>query len=70
MATVISGYAIVEVKLRIRADGSWGKNCTLEQISKQARESALAKLRKATSNSRDYVIVGEPKVTATMVEPI
>ncbi len=70
MRTVITGYAIVELTLKIRASGSWGKECTLEQISKQARESAIAKLLEATNNSRDYTIVGVPKVTATMVEPI
>ena len=64
-----SAHAIVEVKLKIRAAGSWGEDATMAQVRKQAVESALAKLRKATNDSRDYGIVGEPVVTATILSP-
>lgn len=64
-----SVYAVVEVTLKIRVTGSWGDECPMSQIRKQATESGIEKLRKATDGSSDFGIIGTPRVSATIVEP-
>jgi hypothetical protein len=44
--------AIVEVTLIIDTGDAWGDECTMGQIAKQAKDSALAKLRHAFERER------------------
>ena len=62
MSKRVTAFAEVEVVLRIESGSTWGSNCTLDQIHSQAIEGALGKLRKATNGSRDFQLVGTPKV--------
>ena len=62
MANRVRAVAEVEVTLRIESGSSWGDDCSLNQVHKQAVEGALGKLRKATQASRDFKLSGPIKV--------
>ena len=65
-----SATARVQVTVEIVA-GTWGNDCSLEQVYKQAGEDACNKLTRAL-NPKDSApigrIVGTPKVLAVLVE--
>jgi hypothetical protein len=77
MSKRLHATAIVEVRLAIRVPDSWGSECTLEQVQKQASESAINVLRSAlvvdhlsTPSGRNGPRVstrGEPKVECIAV---
>jgi len=46
MAKRISASASVVVTLRIKADGIWGSELSMEKIHQQAKESVLHKLER------------------------
>jgi len=67
----------VTVTVEIDTGGSWGADCTVEQVQKQAADSARAALMKGlvldlNSMGKDTKttarIVGEPKILAILVE--
>lgn len=64
--------AFVTVKLEVKV-GSWGDGCTMEQIYKQASDSALDVVRSAIGVVHNSIkIVGDPKVetiTTTRARP-
>jgi hypothetical protein len=47
--------------------GSWGHECQLAQIYKQATESAVGKIRNALAPT-DVRIVGDIKITAILID--
>ena len=59
--------ARVTVTIDMAVGDTWGPDCNLAQVRKQATEAALGKLRHALGQ-RDYQIVGEPIVKAIMTE--
>lgn len=56
--------AIVNVNVEISISDNWMPTATVEQIHKQAKESALGKLRKIIG----LKVVGTPEVTIIMVD--
>lgn len=61
----MSATARVKVVLEISVSDSWGEDCKVDQIRKQATESALRVLGNLqTSIVR---IVGTPEVTAVLI---
>lgn len=52
--------ATVQVTVEIEASGSWGSDCSMDQIIRQASESAVGQIRNALHKHR---IIGEPAVT-------
>jgi hypothetical protein len=66
----VSVHARVTVTLEIPAGSSWGPECAMSQIKKQATENVLGKIRQATTASGGALagakVVGEPKVQAIL----
>jgi hypothetical protein len=62
--------AFVTVKVRVDVGDTWGPECALDQVHKQAKESAIGKIRRACEKSDTHGIhlVSEPIVTAVMAE--
>lgn len=75
--------ATARVQLTIEIDGEggvWGAECSLDQVHKQAREGAIGALNRVVSRAGNpeaekqplariaIRIIGEPKVTAILVE--
>lgn len=56
----------VTVTLEIPISDNWGKDCTVEQIHKQAIDSALVKLNQIVSHGAR--VVGDPLVTMILVD--
>ncbi|WP_223566891.1 hypothetical protein [Agrobacterium tumefaciens] len=52
--------ATVQVTVEIEASGSWDANCSMDQIIRQASESAVGQIR---NSLHKYRIIGEPSVT-------
>ncbi|MFL4510802.1 hypothetical protein ACJ6WJ_02540 [Stenotrophomonas maltophilia] len=57
-----STSALVQVTVEVHA-GSWGEGCNLDQVYRQAAESALGELRSAL-NKRGIRIVGVASIKA------
>ncbi len=81
----VKATARVRITLEFPVGDSWGGECSTDQIQKQAKESAMAILRNARQpeghvfprsvladllDRRVAQIVGEPTVTAVLVESI
>jgi hypothetical protein len=61
--------ADVTVTLRLKANGSWGPDCTVEQVQRQAIESIVGQLRNCFDNSALWgEIVGKPSVSVVHIE--
>jgi hypothetical protein len=58
-------YARVQVTVEITAGGTWGQDCTLDQVFRQATEEAIGKIRRELER---VDIIGEPKVLAITTE--
>ena len=59
--------ATVTLTVEISNVGAWGSDCQLEQVYKQAAESAIGMLRTAMRD-RDFRIVGTPQVRTVIVD--
>jgi hypothetical protein len=70
MASKTMGRARVSVTIEVDLGDAWGPDCSVEQIFKQAKESARNQIDRATRNGGlpGWRIVGEPKVTAILFE--
>lgn len=74
----VKTHARVTVTIEIPSTQVWNSNCDVEQIYKQAREEIIGVLRGAvvidglrgvpTPATISARIIGEPKVTAILVE--
>ena len=61
--------AYVEVKIKIPCNTVWDEKCTLTEIRKQAKESAILTLNLAAQKvNKMLTLDGEPKVTVVTVE--
>ena len=63
---MLKGTARVQVTVEVYA-GVWGADCTVDQIHKQASRDAVEKVKNLV-NSISARVVGEPKVTAIIVD--
>lgn len=61
-------YAHVRLTVELPVPSTWGPGVGLDQVYSQAVEDALGKLRKACNGRSEYRIIGEPVVTAVMVD--
>ena len=71
MKDKITASARVQVTLNIECrDGTWGPECSIGQLQKQAAESAITQLRNifARENVRNISIVGEPQITGIITQ--
>lgn len=63
-----SVYARVKLEVEVPSGSSWGPDCTMAQIQKQAIEGAISTLERALV--KEYGggarLVGKPKVTAVL----
>jgi hypothetical protein len=59
--------AQVKLTLEILISDNWGEECTVTEIHKQAKESAIQKLQELISG-RAARIIGEPIVTLILVD--
>ena len=62
--------AHVTMTVEINVTDSWGGDCPMAQVYQQATESAKARMCKGMPPGpfADFIIIGEPKVTAILVE--
>jgi hypothetical protein len=71
MSTRITATARVRITLDIRLTDSWGNDCSIEQIQKQATASVLGIFRGRVGVPHELTgaaVIGEPTVTAILVE--
>ena len=72
--TRVAVKARVLVTLEVDVSDCWGGDCPLAQVQRQAKESAAGILARMRGGNREnpgplpFVIVGEMKVTAVLVE--
>lgn len=65
----IKTKAHVRVLLEINLPDTWGGDCLLSQVYKQAKDSAKNIISQTISSSlKDVRIIGEPETTAILVE--
>lgn len=63
----VTVHATVRVEIEF-TEGSWGPDCDLAQVYKQAKEGAIQKLYSITGvHGKHFKVVSEPKVTAVLV---
>lgn len=69
MIEIVNAKARVQITVEVEAS-SWGEDCSIGHLYKQAAESAVCTLIAALKNSVHgrVVIVGEPKVIAVITE--
>ena len=79
MSDTIGAIARVQVTVEIPCS-SWGADCTVEQVLKQAGEEAVGRLRRAfdrasgvgdgtiVNEARSWRIVGDPRVVVVLAE--
>ena len=64
---VDSTYATMTVTIEVRNLGSWGPQCQIDQVYRQAAESAIGYLSKLAQQEKGkFRIIGNAKVTAVM----
>lgn len=67
----VGASAVVTVTVQVRAQGSWGPDCSVAQVHRQAAEEAINSVRNALRHagySARMQVVGEPEVKTTIVE--
>lgn len=66
----VGASAVVTLTIEVRAQSSWGKDCSLAQVHRQAAEETsnyVRTLARAAGNGR-IKIVGEPEVKTIITE--
>lgn len=64
--------ATVTLTIRVDVRDTWGEDCTLSQVLKQARQSALDALNNeawASKTRAGLALVGEPLIIVKSLEP-
>lgn len=64
-----SATACVELTIEIEVGSSWGGDCSVAQVHKQAEDEARDKLHRMISEAKGYGnvrLIGHPKVTAIL----
>jgi hypothetical protein len=62
------GRAVVTVMLEVKLSDTWGSECRIDQIFKQAVDGAKQRIDKMLGSDPDIRIKGKPKVEAILVE--
>lgn len=57
----LTTHAVVTVEVHVTV-GSWGQQCTMDQVYKQASESAEGKVRRLLSSAHDVEMLGAKTV--------
>ena len=65
MSARVSASARVTVTVEIMATSTWGEDCPLSQIRKQAAEEIVARIKRGAP---DVKVIGNPQVVAVLVE--
>lgn len=65
--------AIVQLTLEVQVSSSWGGDCSMDQVFKQARDEAVGAINNALGEARQSLqnrikIVGTPSVKAVAAE--
>ena len=63
---MVGAKAKITVTVEVFLSDTWGDECTIAQINKQASDSAIGLLRRAY-NGKDVQITGTPVVTVVLV---
>lgn len=66
MSRGLIATAVVTLTVEVRANGSWGSDCKIDQVEKQAAESAIGYLLRQCARDQRVKIVGAPMVTTVM----
>ena len=68
MKKTAQATAKVKLELEIYVDSTWGNDCSLSQIYKQAMDAAEFKINKELKGrGREFRIIGKPKVYAIII---
>jgi hypothetical protein len=59
----VTAGARVTVTVEVTGCGTWGTDCRIDQVHRQAAEEAIGYIRNRTERDRRLRIIGEPKVT-------
>ena len=62
-----SAHAKVQVTIEINVGSKWGKDCTVEQIYKQAKDSASMTLNRVIDKIPEITLASKMKVNAIIV---
>lgn len=69
---LVRASASVTMTIRVTDCGVWGSDCNVEQVHRQAKREALERINRQLFDSLGrkvkFQIIGEPKVTAVLVE--
>jgi hypothetical protein len=63
----VSADAVATITVEVRNLGSWGTDCSLEQVHRQAAEAAIGYLRNFDRDSR-ITVIGQPEIKTVIVE--
>lgn len=62
------GSAVVQLTLEVKLADKWGADCKIQQLFKQAKDSATLRVGKMIGQDPNIHIRGKAKVTAILVE--
>lgn len=70
MATRVQASAVVTLTVKIPVSDTWGSDCQVDQIHRQAKESAIGILNRMRKPNEHvpFTVIGEPTVTSILVE--
>ncbi len=57
----------VQILIEVDPGESWGEECSIKQVEKQASESAIRKIERAMKPTQ-FRFAGEPKVTMVFIK--
>lgn len=63
----VGAAAIAIITVEVRGLGSWGTDCSVEQVHRQASEAALGIIRKIDCGHR-LTIIGKPEIKSIITE--
>lgn len=64
----VRASARIRLTLEISANDSWGNDCTIAQVQKQARDKIRQRLSKLFEKKDDVVVIGPMRTIAMLVE--
>jgi hypothetical protein len=66
-AKPVTAYAVATVTIEVHGLGSWGKDCNLLQVHRQASEEAIGIIRRMDARGQIRV-VGQPEIKTIIAE--
>lgn len=67
MSKRVTALATVEVIVQV-SQGTWGEDCSIGQLYRQAEEGAVNEVRRALSESKKIKVIAALKVTGMMTK--